>query len=197
MEAEELVRRIVREVLRQLEARTKRPCARVLAGRDGQLAARILARLGEDCLLLFQGEDDGGLAPERYILPCLSCSAMAELAVGGASGKETEEVLRLLLSGKQVEVLEFAYKRHAGTAPESLYGLYAAYEKRLAAYGLRECASGREEPCRVQDTLITEKLVLLAQARGASVLRVPREAMITPLAADTARELRVEIEKIL
>jgi hypothetical protein len=120
---------------------------------------------------------------------------MAELAVGCAGGKETEELLRLLLSGKRVEVLEFEYKRYAATAPDSLYRLYAAYEKQLAAYGLGECASGREEACRVREGLITEKHVLRAKADGGSVLRVARTAIITPLAADTARDLQLEIVK--
>jgi hypothetical protein len=122
---------------------------------------------------------------------------MAELAVGGASGKGTEELLRLLLSGKQVEVLEFEYKRYKESAPDSLYRLYVAYEKRLADYGLRECASGREESCRVREGLITEKHVLRARANGVSVLRVPRTALITPLASDTAGDLQMEIAKTL
>jgi hypothetical protein len=197
MDTEALVGRIVREVLRQLATRAELPRARVLAGRDEALGAKILVRLGKGHVLLFQGEDDEGHAPERYILPCLSCAAMAELAVGGASGKETEGLLRLLLSGIPVDVLEFEYKRYSGTAPDSLYALYVSHEKRLAAYGLRECPPEREKQRFVRDGLITEKVVLQAQADGVSVLRTPGTAAITPLAADTARNLRIAIEKTL
>ena len=197
MDAEILVGRIVREVLRQLGARTELPRARVLAGRDEALAARIQTRLGKEHALLFQGEDDGGYVPERHIIPCLSCAAMAELAVGSASGKETEEVLRLLLSGISVEVLEFEYKRYGGTAPDSLYALYVSHEKRLADYGLRECAPERKEQRLIREGLITEELVLRAHADGVSVLRVPRAATITPLAAYAAGNVRIEIEKTL
>ena len=106
MDMAELVRTIVQEVLERTEAARAKACVRVLAPRDEALAERVRTLVapyyenGAD--LLFLGEEDHGRRPVRHILPVLSCSDMAALAVGRAASACMEEVLGLLLRGVEV-----------------------------------------------------------------------------------------------
>ena len=99
MDMAELVRTIVQEVLERTEAARAKACVRVLAPRDEALAERVrtlVAPYYEDGAdLLFLGEEDHGRRPVRHILPVLSCSDMAALAVGRAASACMEEVLGL------------------------------------------------------------------------------------------------------
>lgn len=196
VDVSDLVRTVVREVLAQMRGDNPRQaCVLVLAGRDGALAQRIRQSLGEDADLLFAGEDAAGRTPDRTVLPLLSCRDMAELAGGGASGQIPSEVLRLLLLGREVEVLEFEYKAYAETAPGPLYALYEAQERTLASYGLKAFRAKRPETVRFRDGLVTAKDVERAKAQGAATLLVSESARITPLAAETADGLNISIRK--
>ena len=172
---------------------------RVLAPRDEALAERVEALVapfyegGAD--LLFLGEDAGGRKPGRHILPVLSCSDMADLAVGRASSPCMEEVLGLLLRGVEVEVLEFSYRAYTDTAPGPLYELYVAHEKTLAGYGLRAFRPRVPEKVMVREKLITAAMVEKAGAEGRRILVIPAAASVTPLAAETAEGLHMRIVK--
>lgn len=244
MELNELVRKIVQEVLeKHNNAAPKTLCGHVshennaaplivvLAERDDQLASKVLKHLAEDAVLRFFGEPAGtrnialtptstlnvmssgaadgtsGLAfsidsniamslPQcRYILPFLSCNDMADLAQGKASGIFMSEVLRLLLAGKEVEVMEFEYRSYSETAPVALYGLYQSYEKTLAAYGLKECGRKQPDAVRFREDLLTAADVNKARENGALTLMIPLSAKVTPLAAEAARNLNINILK--
>ncbi len=197
MEMESLVRTIVREVLGRLRSEASRPCVLVLAERHERLAAKIADRLESDTDIVFLGEDEGGRVPARRILPFLSCADMAALAVGTANGPALAETLRLLLFGLKVEVLEYEYRSHAATAPPALYALYESHAKTLASFGLEACRGKTLTELRCPEGLVTEATVRRARASGASRLLVPARALVTPLAADTARELHVSIVKEL
>jgi len=189
----EMVLAVAREVLRQLRGGSAEPLVLVLAQRDAALAARVLEFLGDAGELLFLGEDTGGRIPARNILPFLSCADMAVLAAGGAAGPALNETLRLLLSGAGVEVLEFEYRAYRETAPGPLYGLYASHEKTLAAFGLREFRRAEPGARRLREAVVTERAVAQAREQGASVLLVPETAKVTPLAADAAKALNINI----
>lgn len=199
MDMAELVRTIVQEVLERTQASGTRPCVRVLASRDAGLAERIGALVapfyacGAD--LFFCGEESTGRDADRYILPRLSCSDMADLAAGRASSPCMEETLGLLLRGRSVEVLEFDYRTHAETAPGPLYELYESYEKVLAGYGLREFRPMVPEKTMVREKLITAAVVERVGAEGHRTLVVPASANITPLAVETADALHMSIVK--
>ena len=195
MDVQELVQTIVREVLKQLRGGPEKPCVMVLDARDEALAAKVEECLGEDVEVLYFGKDAGGRTPARYVLPFLSCGGMAELAGGRAVGPVLSETLRLLLAGIEVDVLEFEYKAYRETAPGPLYGLYETYEATLASFGLKEFRRRQPGTLRLGVDLVTERTVLQAREQGASVLRVPMTAKVTPLAAETARELNINILK--
>ena len=195
MDVHELVRAVAQVVLKQIREEAEKTCVMVLGTRDWDLAARVRKYLGEEAEVLFLGEDVGNRTPARHILPFLSCDAMAELAGGRASGRLLSEALRLLLTGTEVEVLDFEYRAYRETAPGPLYSLYESYEKTLATYGMKEFRRKQPGTVRVWENLVTEQTVIQAQEKGASVLWVPVTAKVTPLAADAARSLNINILK--
>ena len=195
MDVHELVRAIAQEVLQQIRREAEKPCVMVLEARGEALAARIRECLGEEAEVLFFGEDAGNRTPTRYILPFLSCGAMAELAGGGASGPLLSEALRLLLSGTEVEILEFEYRAYRETAPGPLYSLYQALEKTLATFGMKGFTRKQPGTVRLWESLVTERTVIQAREKGASILWVPEAAKVTPLAAEVANNMGITILK--
>ncbi len=197
MDVNELVATIAREVLKQLRGESAGDCVTVLADRDCLLDAKLRECLGGDCEFFYFGDDLRDRKPGRFILPFLSCSDMADMASGKASGPCMSEVLRLLLHGTEVEVLEFEYRAHAETAPGPLYSLYESHEDTLAGFGLRAFRPKRPDTVRFRETLVTEAVVNEAGEQGASVLMVPVTAQVTPLAAEAAVNLNITIRKSL
>lgn len=208
MDLDAIVNAIVGQVVRRLKeegfalpvSSVRRPCVMVLADRDDPAALRVAEALNEPgdpavTDLLFLGEDAGGRKPARHILPFLSCSDMADLAAGRASGPAVSAALGLLLAGEPVEVMEFEYKAYERSAPAALYRLYEGYEKTLAAYGMAALARKMPEVLRLRDDLVTEQSVSRAAECGALTLLVPPAAIVTPLARDAAKSLNVNIIK--
>ncbi|WP_147820274.1 hypothetical protein [Salidesulfovibrio onnuriiensis] len=199
MDMNELARTIAEEVLRQLRRDRAEQhageCALVLAERDCLLADKVHACLGDEYELFFFGEDMHDRTPCRYILPTLSCAALAELATGGASGSFSFAVLKLLLQGREVEVLEFEYKAYAETAPGPLYSMYESHAATVAGFGLKAFRPKQPDTVRFRDTLVTEAVV--REAAGASVLMVPAKALVTPQAYEVSKDLNLTIQKCL
>lgn len=200
MDMNELARTIAQEVLKQLKAEQETAqsgaeCVHVLAERDCTLAETVREHLGDEYEFCYFGEDMHGRTPCRYLLPYVSCADMAALATGRASGPIFTEVLRLLLLGREVEVLEFEYKAYGGTAPGPLYSLYEAHEQTLAGFGLKGFKPKQPDTIRFRETLVTGDSVM--QARGAKVLMVPAGALVTPQAMEEARTLNLTIQKCL
>ena len=193
VELDSLISAVVGAVLDQLEHRPL-PVALVLAPRDDALARQVEDRLGKTMRVCFQQQDTGGQTA-LYILPELSCSDMADLALGRGSSLALREVLELLLQGKQVRTLGFAYRAHAATAPGALLRLYEDYAARLAAFGLTELAEAAPQAWRTRDRLITANHVTEAAATGARTLHAPQGAVVTPLAQDAAAERNMTILK--
>jgi hypothetical protein len=121
---------------------------------------------------------------------------MADLAMGRASDSLMEKALRALLGGREVEVFQFEYLRYAATANPALFGLYQTYATRLAEFGLR--AYGEDNPSAEvenQQRVLTQEDVAAAQKKGVKTLRLPQGALVTPLAADSARSAGITIFK--
>lgn len=191
----ELARTIAGEVLRQLQAKTSAPCVQVLAARSSELEEQVRAQLGDDHDCCFCGEDLAGREPARYVLPHLSCADMAQLAAGGAVGDVMNQVLGLLLRGCRVEVLDFEYAAYGETAPHALYSLYETYAKQLSEFGLVPFKAALPKCCACRDVLITEAVV--ERYAGVAELNVLKNALVTPLAYDAARNREMTIRKSL
>ncbi|WP_432738142.1 hypothetical protein [Maridesulfovibrio sp. FT414] len=197
VDVNELVKSIAAEVLKQLQGGDKRECVLVLAERDCLVAEKVRDCVGGEYEYFFYGEDSPCAGFSRYIVPSLCVCEMSDLAVGKAQGRIMTEVLRLLLLGRTVEVIEFGYQAYAQTAPGPLYALYEAHEKTLAGFGLRKFQPKAPETFRFREHLVTEKVVSNVAAQGASVLIVSPSAQVTPLAAEAARNLNINISKTL
>lgn len=193
----DLVRTITQAVVKQLQAKTDKECLMVLAEREELPADKLQDLIGDKIDIFYFGEAAHDRTVCRYILPHLSCSDMADLAAGRAYGPYMSEVLNLLLRGIEVETLQFGYKAYSETAPGPLYTLYESHLKTLAGYGLKAFQPKQPDSVRFWQTLVTEKVVNEAQQQGASVLMVPVAAQITPLAAETAKDLRLTIQNCL
>lgn len=197
MDVNELVRTITREVLQQMHGQKKNDCIMVMAERSPLLAGQINEKLGCESELFFWGEDTQDQSVCRYILPFLPCGDMADLAAGRAGGPYMTEVLQLLLRGTEVEVMEFGHRAYSETAPGPLYALYESYVETLAGFGLKPFQPKRPDSVRHWQLLVTEKVVNEAGEQHASTLMVPVKAQITPLAAEAARNLNIQIQKCL
>jgi hypothetical protein len=197
MDVNELVRTIAAEVLKQIQGQEKKDCVVILADRDSFSTERLRESLGGEADIFYYGEDTHGRTACRYILPSLSCNDMADLATGRANGPCMNAVLDLLLHGTEVEVLEFGHRAYSETAPGPLYRLYESYMHTLAGFGLKSFQQKRPDFVRFWQTLVTEKVIIDAEQQGTSVVQVPVDAQITPLAFETARNLKVNIQKCL
>ena len=192
-----LINTVVQRVLAQLgnavpkqAAAASGPLVEILAPADARLSALVAARVR------FEGAGQPGDA-QLYVLPELGCSDMADLALGRASSLALRKVLDLLLEGKEVRTLGFAYRAHAQTAPFALLKLYEGYEAALADFGLTELAAPAPDSTRLNQSLVTADHVTEAARTGAQTLRVPRRAVVTPLAQEAAANNHMTILKNL
>ncbi|MBI9090851.1 MAG: hypothetical protein JEZ12_16670 [Desulfobacterium sp.] len=190
-----LVEQIIKKVLQELTVPEPKTRVGILALRkdtDFEGLATCLPQ-GVELVCLDDGCSLGGM--DRLILPTLSCNAMADLAMGKASGRVMEGVLALLLTGQAVEVMVFEYQGYEKTAPHALYDLYASHEKTLSGFGVRRFEPETEDTLVLRKRLITEKDVAEALAKGATQIKAGAKAVVTPLGADFARNHNIDITK--
>lgn len=200
LDAQSLVDAVVQRVLAKLASAPQSaqpasgPVVEILAPADEKLAHEVSARLPETRVRF----ETAGQTEEAafYVLPELACSDMADLAQGRASSIALRKVLDLLLQGKEVRVLGFAYRAYAETAPYALLQLYEGYEATLASFGLTELAPPAAD-ARLRQSLVTADHVTEAAKTGAQTLRVPRQAVVTPLAQEAAANHHMTILKNL
>ncbi|MEA3265578.1 MAG: hypothetical protein U9P42_01365 [Candidatus Fermentibacteria bacterium] len=195
MAIDDLVQTIVREVLKQLQGATENRQVLILARQDDPNVATVLRHLDQHEKAIFWNPAEKGVAPARIILPLLSCSQMADLALGRTTGALSKKTLELLLMGKTVEVFEFEYLQYGKTAPESLYRLYVSYEETLRGFGLKRFAAEEPNIARLDHQLVSERDIIEAHQQGISVLQVLSDAQLTPLAVDCARERGIQLQK--
>ena len=167
------------------------PLAALLPPEDLRLAAAVRERLPQARVRCDPAGH--GPRPDFYVIPELSCSEMVDLAQGRASCLALARVLDLLLAGNAVRTLGFAYRAHEATAPEALWRLYQGYEAALASYGLTELPPAAPEALLSRRELVAAAHVTEAVRQGARVLRVPRRAVVTPLAREAAAEQHLTI----
>ncbi len=200
LDTQSLVDAVVQRVLAKLASAPQSvqpasgPMVEILAPVDEKLGHEVSARLPEARVRF----ETSGQTEEAafYVLPELACSDMADLAQGRASSIALRKVLDLLLQGKEVRVLGFAYRAYAETAPYALLQLYEGYEAALANFGLTELAPPAAD-AQLRQSLVTADHVTEAARTGAQTLRVPRQAVVTPLAQEAAANHHMTILKNL
>nr|WP_320011114.1 hypothetical protein [uncultured Desulfobulbus sp.] len=133
---------------------------------------------------------------QGYIVPTLSINTMVELAMGKASDEQGQLILTLLLSGKRVSVVDFAYMAFEQTAPHALWQLYSSQRKQLEAFGLVTYRAAVPEKIMHQGHLVTEHDVERMAQDGVKVVQLAPGAIVTGLAQDKAKSLNIEISRI-
>ncbi|SEA28442.1 ethanolamine utilization protein [Desulfuromusa kysingii] len=195
MAINDLVQTIVQEVLRRLQGETDSRKVLILAREEDATVGSVLQQLEPGEMAVFWDKNNDNLVPARTIIPLLSCSQMADLVQGRATGPLLKKALDLLLAGKTVEIFDFEYLKYEKTAPEPLYQLYVSYEETLRGFGLQRVAAGKQTVSRFSRRLVTERDIIEAHQQGISVLRVLPDAQLTPLALDCARERGIQLQK--
>ncbi len=195
MAYEDMIQTIVREVLKQLQESSDNQQILVLARQDDINVAPLLRHLDTNDKFVFWDPTNDIISPKRIILPFLSCSQMADLALGRTTGPLLKKALELLLVGKVVEVFEFEYLQFKTTAPEPLYQLYETYEATLCGFGLQRFAIETQSIARLNHRLVTERDIVEAHKKGVSTIQLLSNAQLTPLALDYAREHRIQLKK--
>jgi len=195
MAIDDLVQTIVQEVLKQLQGATESRQVLILARQDDLNVATLLRHLDQNEKAIFWDPAENSATPARIILPLLSCSQMADLALGRTTGALAKKTLELLLAGKTIEVFEFEYLQYRDTAPEPLYQLYTSYEETLRGFGLKRFAAKDQNIARLDHQLVSERDIIEAHQQGISILRILADAQLTPLAVDCARERGIQLRK--
>lgn len=194
-----LTRSVVSSVLEQL-GQPRRPVALLLCltsdARAKDVAGEVEQRLAQAGTPMRVCWDMPAEAPSLYVVPEISCSDMADLAAGKASSLNMHQILDLLLAGKAVCTLGYAFRQHAHTAPLALLRQYENYVATLVGYGLKEL-SALSADATSREVLVTAEQVLALASSGTTTLRVPYHALITPLAEQLAAEHHLTILKNL
>lgn len=144
---------------------------------------------------LYYSDEAGDVGQiDRYVLPRLELSDMAELALGKAGSPIAEEVLNLLLGGKTVEVQEYAYSAFEHTAPPRLFQLYCDYAETLSGFGLRPVHQS-QKTTRLNSKVISEKDMEKCHANGITRVGITGKALVTSLAEECAKKFGIEIQR--
>lgn len=131
---------------------------------------------------------------EHAVLLAPGTALIARMSEGAAEEDFSEALIRRILWGKAVEVLlDFEPPRFRR---DSLFAKLADAIDRMTSMGFRFTAY---QPCEGSDTgacaLVTEREVIEAKQNGRKMILCAAGAIVTPLAADTAKELQIHIER--
>jgi len=192
---ENLIRTIIEKILEELKSDPKKETVLILGKRNDTFNEKVVSLIKSKAFILFMDDDFKGRTIDRYVLPELTLNQMGDLVRGMARGKIAGEVLAAILRGKTVEVVEYGYSHYSKTAPEPLLKLYESQKQTLKSFGIKEFKDADSEIERMRKKLITQIDIQKAKENGKSILQVPKESLITALAAEYARDNSIEILK--
>lgn len=75
---------------------------------------------------------------DALVISRLCLRGLCNLAMGNSVSDEERFILKMIMSGKKVYVMEdgLEYKRYKQTAPKTLYNKYLNFEKEIKSYGV-------------------------------------------------------------
>ena len=192
MTIEGVVRQVVEEVLKRMNPPSESRV--VILGKPDDENVAALQRQLDDSVDVSIGSDL--TSASRVIIPLLSCTQMADLAVSRATNYRFQQVLIRLLGGQAVEVFEFEYQRFSTTAPEPLCRLYETYRQTLNSFGLVNFAATKiSSNTLFAKAVVTEEDILIADKQGLRTLQLAATTLVTPLARDCANARGIFLEK--
>ena len=189
-----LVERVVEEVLSQLNHVHAHENVLILGSRNDGASISLPFENDLPRKIYYSDEAYDASQIDRYILPGLEINDMADLAFGKATSSKGNEVLNLLLAGKVVEVIEYAYIAIENTAPSRLFQLYSNYAETLAGFGLRPFKQVQKRS-RLNKRVVSEKDIENCHAEGVKRISVPDNALVTSLAQECAKKFGIEIQQ--
>lgn len=213
MEREELIAIIVKEVEKQLQYKkdsVSSTISKVVILWDD--TERYEKLLGEKYYIIpYKDKID---EYDILIVGKLCLRGLSTLALGSNCSVEERFILKSLLKGKKVYILEdgVEYKRYKDTAPKTLYNLYLEYEKRLKQYGIEWITHPKELLTTLTNTkqitsqnntdetfsfnhikVLTESEINKVYLQGIKKITVAKNCIITPLAQDSIRVHHLEV----
>lgn len=188
----ELVEQVVEEILGRLTESHGVENVLVLGSRNGAADLSLPSDTEVTRKVFYSDETCNVSQIDRYILPRLELADMVDLAAGKSNSVTGESVLNLLLAGKSVEVLKYAYDDYEHTAPSALYKLYSDYAETLTGFGLRPMQMAQKSS-RLANRVISEKDIEKCHAEGVQRLIITGKAMVTSLADECAKKSGIEI----
>lgn len=170
----------------------------------------------------FIAYEEGIKEYDVVIVSSLCLRGLSNLASGVSVSDEERFILKAIMMGKKVYVLEsgIEYKKYINTAPTELYKKYISFERELRMYGVQIINSAQDilvekqttvtkEEVKVKNTESLEAIVelrnkkLISEAdlrrpeiRGAQKIVVDKKTKITPLASDYIRTNNLKIERV-
>lgn len=223
MNYDELINSIVEEVYKRIKENsvvvnsvTKKKAV-VLWDKDMDKYSKISANYN---VIAYE---DGIRDYDVVVVSALCLRGLANLALGISVSSEERFILKALMMGKKVYVLEsgIEYKRYKETAPKEIYKKYISFEREIRNYGIQVIdniealldardvvkTNNVEVSASLNETkedvvelknkrLISESDLRRPQIRGAKTIVIDKKTMITPLAADYIRINNLKVERV-
>lgn len=222
MNYEELVNSIVAEVYKKIKENT------AITNEVTKKKAVVLWDNNMDKYLESNSEydfiayEDGIYEYDAVVISSLCLRGLANLALGSSVSSEERFILKAIMMGKKVYVIEsgIEYKKYINTAPTQLYNKYISFEKELRSYGVQIINSVEEilfeketsvikKETEIKNIEVLETVVelrnkkLISEAdlrrpeiRGAQKLVIDKKTKITPLASDYIRTNNLKLERV-
>ncbi|MEG2016855.1 MAG: hypothetical protein RR128_00180 [Clostridium sp.] len=218
MNYDEVVDLIVNEVYNKINCSKNSisPLSKIAVVMSEENISEITKILGSDYnISAYENEDMDG---DVIIIPDLSLKAMANLATLNTEGAAEEFVVRMLMKGKEVYVLEngLEYRRYKNTAPKALYSKYLDFEQQIKLNGIQIIGyvgeikkndksllsnievfnnSSSEELEIRNKKVINEAEIRNRIIPGVYTIVIDKRSIITPLAADFIRTHNLRVKR--
>lgn len=196
MEHEGLVREISRRVLETLGLPGDQERLLIFTKKEAGLPQSLEYLNCKNNHLVYVDEQWSMDRIDRFILPNILIDQMVDLAAGKGGGKVMYAVRQVLLTGKQVEVVEFEYKLYQHSAPATLYARYEEYRQILRTFGVIDLQKKQAETHRIAGGVLTGGDIAKLHKTGITCLEVSKECCVTPLAYEFAGDQSIRIHRI-
>ena len=145
----------------------------------------ITKELEENFKVLFY--EAGYREADILVIPYLSIKSMANLANLSVSEELEEFIIKMLMIGKEVYILEdgLEYRRYKNTAPKALYSKYLDFEKQLKIYGIQvisyigEIKNLDKNLLKLEEKNISEENIFISDESNKSIVEIRNKKVIS------------------
>lgn len=151
---------------------------------------------------------------DYIIVPCLSNRDLSSIALGLEQSKVSSTIIDGILRGKKIIIFDegIEYRKFEATANAAFFNMFREYEEKLCGFGIevmaRECISmvienlGSKDESESKDSakkltvdkkVITEKDIYDMYDNGCKTIYLNKESIITPLAKDFIKHNRIHV----